>query len=240
MKTLGPRTEATPLSSGGSGRLYRLCLPAGAVKPPRLFIVDRRDRSSSLFAFPRGPYALSSSLKRCEKSKTPSRAVLRPGRRQNFKCTNDCAGSGPWGYGHPGFICLPPAGSFALPSSVVQLHDHAEGRHELTPLYSIEMPRVKRKLWLSSGNSLGDPEGGSREKGKGEVVSIHRCVRGCHVPGIPLSRQVLPPVTVLVGGEESPDVARGHRGRDEGNGWCQQSRVARRYTPPLFEDRTSL
>ncbi len=84
MKTLGPRTEATPLSSGGSGRLYRLCLPAGAVKPPRLFIVDRRDRSSSLFAFPRGPYALSSSLKRCEKSKTPSRAVLCPRRRLNF------------------------------------------------------------------------------------------------------------------------------------------------------------
>lgn len=164
MKTLGPRTEATPLSSGGSGRLYRLCLPAGAVKPPRLFIVDRRDRSSSLFAFPRGPYALSSSLKRCEKSKTPSRAVLRPGRRQNFKCTNDCAGSGPWGYGHPGFICLPPAGSFALPSSVVQLHDHAEGRHELTPLYSIGMPVSSANYGSRQGTVSGTPRVGRGKK----------------------------------------------------------------------------
>ena len=128
MKTLGPRTEATPLSSGGSGRLYRLCLPAGAVKPPRLFIVARRARSSSLFAFPRGPYALSSLLKRCEKSKTPSRAVLRPGRRQNFKCTNDCARGG------PGSIVTPVSWPYCLwelraPFMGWSFGDHVPDRH---------------------------------------------------------------------------------------------------------------
>ncbi len=54
-----------PLASGGSGRLDRLCLPAGAVKPP--FI-------SSHVGL---------------KIKTPSRAVLRPRRRLDLCCAVD-------------------------------------------------------------------------------------------------------------------------------------------------------
>jgi hypothetical protein len=53
-----------PPASGGSGRLYRLCLPGGAVKPPVIFSLRTQN-------------------------KTPPKAILLPGRRLDLSYTND-------------------------------------------------------------------------------------------------------------------------------------------------------
>ncbi len=82
VKTLGPRTEAHTPSLGRERAAYRLCLPAGAVKPPNLFMAN----------------------------KNALRAVLRPGGRLNLWCAVDCARGWPGGYGHPDpSHCLPGA-----------------------------------------------------------------------------------------------------------------------------------
>ena len=86
VKTLGPSKKVYTSSLGWERATYRLCLPAGAVKPPNLFMAN----------------------------KNALRAVLRPGGRLNLWCAVDCASGGPRGYGHPGSIAL-PTGSSSLP-----------------------------------------------------------------------------------------------------------------------------
>ncbi len=82
VKTLGPSKKVYTPSLGRERAAYRLCLPAGTVKPPNLFMAN----------------------------KNALRAVLRPGGRLNLWCAVDCARGWPGGYGHPDpSHCLPGA-----------------------------------------------------------------------------------------------------------------------------------